>query len=191
VLKAEVKMDKNLLKYDADVLQSMIIIVRGRRVILSSDLAGLYGVEPKVLNQAVKRNERRFPADFVFKLTAEEAQHILRSRSQTVTLKQGTNIKYPPYAFTEHGAVMAANVLNSSRAVEMSVFVVRAFIAMRDVLAGNTELALQLAELEKHLTQRLNIHEKAIVHVLEKIKECMPAASQPSATQKRKIGFQQ
>jgi hypothetical protein len=84
---------------------------------------------------------------------------------------------------------MAANVLNSSRAVEMSVFVVRAFIAMRDVLAGNTELALQLAELEKHLTERLNIHEKAIVHVLEKIKECVPSASQSSATQKHKIGF--
>ncbi len=81
-------MDKEILKYDEDVLQSMIIIVRGRRVILSSVLAGLYGVEPKVLNQAVKRNERRFPTDFVFKLTSEEAQHILRSRSQTVTLNR-------------------------------------------------------------------------------------------------------
>lgn len=184
-------MDKNLLKYDEDVLQSMIITVRGRRVILSPDLAGLYGVEPRVLNQAVKRNNRRFPVDFVFKLTSDETEHILRSRSQFVILKQGTNIKYPPYAFTEHGAVMAANVLNSSRAVEMSVFVVRAFIGMRDVLAGNTELALQLAELDKHLTKRLNIHEKAIVHVLDKIKECVPAASQPPATQKRKIGFRQ
>jgi len=182
-------MDKDLLKYDTDALQSMIITVRGRRVILSSDLAGLYGVEPKALNQAVKRNVRRFPADFVFKLTSEETKNVLRSRSQIVTLKRGTNIKYPPYAFTEHGAVMAANVLNSNRAVEMSVFVVRAFIAMRGVLAGNTELALQLAELEKQLTKRLNIHEKAIVHVLDKIKECMPAASQSSATQKRKIGF--
>ena len=81
-------MDKDLLKYDEDVLQSMIIIVRGKRVILSSDLAGLYGVEPKVLNQAVKRNERRFPADFVFKLTSEEAKHILHSRSQIVILKR-------------------------------------------------------------------------------------------------------
>jgi len=85
---SEVIMDKEILKYDEDVLQSMIIIVRGRRVILSSVLAGLYGVEPKVLNQAVKRNERRFPTDFVFKLTSEEAQHSLRSRSQTVTLNR-------------------------------------------------------------------------------------------------------
>jgi len=184
-------MDKDLLKYDKDVLQSMLITVRGRRVILSPDLAELYGVEPRVLNQAVKRNSRRFPVDFVFKLTSEETEYILRSRSQFVILKRGTNIKYPPYAFTDHGAVMAANVLNSSRAVEMSVFVVRAFIAMRDFLAGNTELALQLAELEKQLTKRLNIHEKAIVAVLDKIKECMPSASRSSPTKKSKIGFQQ
>ena len=182
-------MTQDMSRYDAEDVQSMIIVVRGQRVILSSDLAGLYGVQPKVLNQAVKRNAGRFPADFVLQLTREETEHIMRSRSQIVTLKRGANIKYLPYAFTEHGALMAANVLNSPGAVEMSVFVVRAFIKMREVLAGNKALALKLAELEKQLTTRMNIHEKAIVHVLEEIKKLMSLASLSPKSPKRKIGF--
>jgi len=184
-------MAQEIYRYADDDVQSMIVQVRGQRVILASDLARLYGVPPKALNQAVKRNARRFPADFVFQLTREEAQEIAHSRSQSVTLKRGANIKYQPYAFTEHGALMTANVLNSPRAAEMSVFVVRAFIKMRETLAGSKTLALKLAELEKHLTTRLNIHEKAIVHVLEEIKKLMPPAGQPSEPEKpkRKIGF--
>jgi len=105
-------------------IESSIIAVRGQRVILASGLAIIYGVETPVLNQAVKRNIERFPEDFMFRLTRREAEAIAASRSQLVILKRGHNIKYLPSAFTEHGAIMAANVLNSRRAVQMSVFVV-------------------------------------------------------------------
>lgn len=181
-------MAQEIFQYTDDDVQSMIVGVRGQRVILASDLARLYGVPPKALNQAVKRNARRFPADFVFQLTLEEARELMHSRSQSVTLKRGTNIKYRPYAFTEHGALMTANVLNSPRAAEMSVFVVRAFIKMRETLAGSKTLALKLSELENHLTMRLNIHEKAIVHVLGEIKKLMPPYPEPEKP-KRTIGF--
>ena len=128
-----------------------IVTIRGQKVILDSDLAAIYGVETKALNQAIKRNRGRFPADFVFQLTPQEVGDLTSqfaiskpegcSRSHSVTLKRGQNIKYLPYAFTEHGAVMAANILRSEQAVQMSVFVVRAFIRMRAALAENRELA--------------------------------------------------
>ena len=127
-------MTKKILPYNVSQVQAMIVTVRGLRVILATDLAELYGVQTKALNQAVKRNIDRFPTDFLFQLTWEESEQIFCSRSQFVTLKRGKNIKYLPYAFTEHGAIMAANVLNSPKAIEMSVFVVRAFIKMRETL---------------------------------------------------------
>jgi hypothetical protein len=102
-------------------LETLIYEIRGEKIILDSDLARIYGVATKAFNQAVKRNADKFPADFMFRLTAREARRLQRSRSQFVTLKRGQNIKYLPYAFTEHGAIMAANVLNSPRAVQMSV----------------------------------------------------------------------
>jgi len=105
---------------DVSHIQERIVVLRGRKVILASDLAAIYGVETRTLNQAVKRNKEKFPADFMFRLTRMEGQELQRSRSQIVTLKRGGNIKYLPYAFTEHGAIMAANVLNSKRAVQMS-----------------------------------------------------------------------
>ena len=107
----------------AEPVEPSIREIRGERVILDSDLARLYGVTTKALNQAVKRNADRFPPDFLFHLTKSEARGTPRSRSQCVTLKRGQNIKYLPFAFTEHGAIMAANVLRSSRAVEMSLYV--------------------------------------------------------------------
>jgi len=103
-----------------EAVEPLIREIRGERVILDFDLARLYGVPTRALNQAVKRNADRFPPDFLFRLTESEARGTLRSRSQFVTLKRGQNIKYLPYAFTEHGAIMAANVLSSPRAVEMS-----------------------------------------------------------------------
>ncbi|HEV8726083.1 MAG TPA: ORF6N domain-containing protein [Candidatus Binatia bacterium] len=112
-------------------IEKSILVVRGQRVILAADLAKIYGVETRVLNQAVKRNRERFPEDFTFRLTREEASAMAASRSQSVILKRGENIKYLPYVFTEHGAIMAANVLNSPHAVRMSVYVVRAFIRLR------------------------------------------------------------
>jgi hypothetical protein len=114
-------------------VDSLIVHVRGVRAILAPALARVYGVETRVLTQAVKRNADRFPEDFAFRLTPAEAQEIQRSRSQSVILKRGQNVKHAPLAFTEHGALMAAGVLNSPRAVQMSIFVVRA-----QVLAGGS-----------------------------------------------------
>ena len=127
-----------------------IIVLRGQRVILDRDLAALYGVTTKRLNEQVKRNRERFPEDFMFELSAYEAE---ASRSQIATLNRGRgqNLKYLPRAFTEHGAIQAANVLNSSRAVVMSVYVVRAFIQMREVLASNKMVTRKLVSLERSL----------------------------------------
>jgi len=129
-------------------IESQINLIRGQKVMLASDLADVYGVETRALNQAVKRNASRFPVDFMFQLTAGEVEDLQRSRSQSVTLKRGQNIKYLPHAFTEHGAIMLASVLNSKRATEMSVYVVRAFVRLREVIAGNKELAAKIAALE-------------------------------------------
>ena len=181
-------MTKELSRYDVVSVQSMIMTIRGQRVILASDLAALYGVQTKALNQAVKRNMDRFPDDFVFQLTGEEAENISRSRSQIVTLKLGSNIKYLPYAFTEHGAVMAANVLNSPRAVQMSVFVVRAFVRMRGMLGDTRELARQLAALEKELKERLDVHEVAIVSILQRVMDLIDTPTSPDPPRKH-IGF--
>jgi predicted AAA+ superfamily ATPase len=127
-----------------------ILNLRGQRVILDRELAAIYGVTTKRLNEQVKRNRDRFPDDFMFQLTAEEVK---RSRSHFATLNsgRGKNIKYPPFAFTEHGAIQVANVLNSPRAIAMGVYVVRAFVQLRELLASNTALARKLDELENKL----------------------------------------
>ncbi len=131
-----------------DSIESLIHTIRGQKVILADDLARLYGVPTKRLNEQVKRNRGRFPDDFMLQLSHEEAEALLRSRSQIATLKRGGNIKYRPFAFTENGAVMSANILNSPQAVRMSVFVVRAFVKMRELLTGTRELAAELRKLE-------------------------------------------
>ena len=160
-------------------IESQIHLVRGQKVILDTDLAALYGVEVRALNQAVKRNEERFPSDFVFQLTAEENEAL---RSQTVTSKSSRGgRRYAPYAFTEHGAIMAASVLNSPRAVEMSVFVVRAFVRLRDTLASHKALAAKFAELE----QRLETHDKTIGEIIDAIRALVTPPERPA----RKIGF--
>ena len=157
-----------------------ILVLRGHKVLLDRDLATIYGVETRTFNQAVKRNLERFPEDFRFQLNAEEA---MASRSQTVILKggRGQNIKFLPYAFTEHGAIQAANILNSPRAVLMGIHVVRAFVQLRDLLASNTELAQKFAELER----KVSTHDQAIVGILTAIRELM----NPPETKKRPIGF--
>jgi len=150
-------------------------------VILAADLAKLYGVKTKQLNQQVKRNLEKFPADFLFQLTVEEVD---ASRSQFVTLKKGQNIKYRPYAFTEHGALMAANVLNSPKAVAMSVYVTRAFIQQREVLAANDAILKKLAEIDKTLLQ----HNAALRDVYQKL---LPLLQPPPETPRPKIGFRE
>lgn len=152
----------------ADDLRSRILTIRGQKVILDADLAALYGVTTKNLNKAMKRNRRRFPSDFLFQLTKAEVDNL---RFQIGTSKPGGHggRRYLPYAFTENGAVMAANVLNSPQAVRMSVFVVRAFVQMRDLLSGSRELAAELRQLETKLTSRLDDHETMIIDVLRRI----------------------
>jgi len=175
--------------------------IRGARVILDSDLAALYGVTTKRLNEQFKRNRKRFPEDFAFQLTVEEADSLrsqfatsssgdapLRSQSATLKTGRGQHRKYRPYAFTEHGALQAANVLNSPRAVQMSVFVVRAFLKMRALLGDKRELAKQLAALEKELKQRLDVHEAAIVTVLQRVMDIIDPPFVP-APAKPRIGF--
>jgi ORF6N domain len=161
-----------------------ILILRGHRVLLDSELAALYGVETRVLNQAVRRNAERFPEDFRFQLTPAEAAN---SRSQSVTLKRGRgqNIKFLPHAFTEHGAIMAATVLNSPRAVEMSIYVVRAFVQLRELLSSNKELAKRLDQLEARIEKKLATHDEAIAAMLSAIRELM----NPPTPNRRGIGF--
>jgi phage regulator Rha-like protein len=183
-------MKDKLVRYEPEDVEDKICTVRGKKVIIDFDLAEIYGVPTKRLNEQVKRNLKRFPEDFMFRLTDVEVKTWVRSRSQNATLKRGKNIKYLFYAFTEHGAIMAANVLNSSKAIEMSVFVVRAFIKMRETLANNKALALKLSELEKKLTKRLNVHERAIVHVLGEVRKLMASAEPSPDPPKRKIGFE-
>jgi hypothetical protein len=130
-------------------IESQILDLRDGRVILDRDLAEAYGVKTRALNQAVRRNLERFPEDFAFQLTFEEAAEARRSRSQSVTMKRGQNVKYRPWAFTEHGAIMVATVLNSPQAVEMSVFVVRAFIRLRQFARGHSEITKRLDALEQ------------------------------------------
>jgi hypothetical protein len=163
-----------------DVLSDRIYLVRGQRVMLDSDLAELYGVATKVFNQAIKRNIGRFPSDFMFQLVENEDESL---RSQSVTLKpgRGQHRKYLPYVFTEHGAIMAASVLNSPRAVEMSVFVVRAFVQLRALLASSRELSERLDELER----KLSTHDQAIAGLIDAIRQLTATPVKPS----RLIGF--
>lgn len=160
-------------------VDSRIVSIRDCRVILDFDLAELYGVEVRALNQQVKRNARRFPDDFVFQLTADE---VAGMRSQNVIPKPGRGgSRYLPYAFTEHGAIMAASVLNSERAVEMSIFVVRAFVRMREALATNQQILTKLSELERQVEG----HDASIQELVEAIRELM----EPPPASGRRIGF--
>jgi phage regulator Rha-like protein len=170
-------------------IELVIQEIRKRRVILAADLAEVYGVTTKRLNEQVRRNVERFPNDFMFQLTVEEALALQESRSQIATLKRGQNIKYLPYAFTEHGAVMVANVLRSKRAIAMSVFVVRAFVKLREVLATSDEFSSKLNELERKLTNRQDAHEQAILQLFAQIREMLVPQLPRESTKRRRIGF--
>jgi phage regulator Rha-like protein len=169
---------------------SVIYAIRGHKVILDGDLAAIYEVSTKRLNEQVRRNRERFPNDFYFQLTPEEWKDIRVLRSQNATLKKsrGKHRKYLPYAFTEHGAIMAATILNTKRAVQMSLFVVRAFIKMRQTMAVNKALLAKLQALEEKLTKRLDSHEQAIVYVLTELRKLMEPAQLPEPKRKP-IGF--
>jgi len=148
-----------------------ILVVRGHKVMIDADLAALYGVTTKRFNEQVKRNLARFPADFMFQLS--ETEHAaLRSQIAT-SIKGRGGRRYLPYVFTEHGTIMAATILNSPRATEMSVFIVRAFVELREALATHKELAKRLDELESRLERKLATHDQAITGILEAIRQLM------------------
>jgi len=167
-----------------DNILPLIHTIRGQRVILGFDLAKLYGVPTKRLNEQVRRNAERFPSDFMFQLAVDEWDEATSLRSQFATLKQGQHQKYRPYAFTEHGAIMAANVLNSPQAVAMGVFIVRAFVQQREVIAANDAILKRLAEIDKTLL----LHDKALRDVYQKL---LPLLQPPPDLPKPKIGFRE
>lgn len=173
------RMPKTKAIVPVEQVESRILLIRGHRVMLDADLAEVYGTNTKALNQAVKRNEARFPGDFMFQLTVEEVQN-LRSQIVTSSVNWGGR-RNRPYAFTEHGAIMLASVLNSSVAVQASIAVVRAFVRLREILATNKELAKKLTELE----ERIEEHDQEIIALFEAIRQLM----QPEETTSKKIGF--
>ncbi|HWV98729.1 MAG TPA: ORF6N domain-containing protein [Candidatus Acidoferrum sp.] len=159
-------------------LASFIYSLRDQRVILDSDLARIYGVETRALNQALKRNQNRFPEDFTFELTREEILGISQTVISLANLKFSKSVR----AFTEHGALMAANLLNSPRAVAMSVYVIRAFVKMREDLAANAAILKRLAEIDKTLM----VHDSALRQIFQQLR---PLLEPPPAPQKPEIGF--
>ncbi|MGH8598377.1 MAG: ORF6N domain-containing protein, partial [Gammaproteobacteria bacterium] len=173
-----------------DAIARRIYVVRGQRVMLSGDLAALYGVSAKVLIQAVRRNSTRFPRDFMFRVRWEEARAVradqsrsvsestARLRSQIVTLKRGRHSKYPPYAFTEHGVAMLSSVLRSKRAVAANIAIMRAFVKLRGMLESHRELSRKLDDLE-------NKYDAQFRSVFDAIRRLM----QPAAPPRRRIGF--
>jgi len=175
----------NEMLLQVEQIGSLIRTIRGQKVMLDADLARIYGVPTKRLNEQVKRNVKRFPPDFLFQLTAEEAENL---KSQFATSSSHGGKRKLPYAFTENGSIMAANMLNSPQAVRMSVFVVRAFVQMRDLLGSTKELAKQLAALEKKLTSRLDGHEAAIIEVLRRVMDILEPPPLPEPP-RRRIGF--
>ena len=152
--------------------------MRGKRVMLDKDLAELYGVKTKVLNQAIKRNMERFPEDFMFQLTKEEANSL---RSQFVTLKRGEHLKYLPYAFTEQGVAMLSSVLNSKRAIQVNIQIMRIFTKLREVIANNKEIMQKLNQLESKIEK----HDSEIQSIFEAIRQLISIPEK----QKRKVGF--
>lgn len=166
-----------------ELIEDTILLIRGKRVILDHDLAKLYGVATKVLNQAVKRNLDRFPEDFMFQLTkgeTEDWEHLKRSRSQIVTLNKirGTNIKYHPYAFTEHGILMLSSVLKSQRAIQVNIQIMRTFVRLRQMLVSNETLIERLDELEENYDAKFRIVFRAIRQLMN-----------PRVVKRKPIGF--
>ena len=177
-------MGKKFAIIPAERIERSIFLIRGQRVMLDRDLAVPYGVPTKVLNQAVKRNKGRFPEDFMFQLNHQEANSWwievvdARLRSQNVTLKRGQHMKYRPYAFTEHGILMLSSVLNSERAIQANIAIMRAFVRLRNIVATHADLAHKLEELEKKYDSQFKV-------VFDAIRQLMA----PPAAGQKKIGF--
>jgi hypothetical protein len=163
----------------AGKIQQRILLIRGVKVIIDADLAEVYGVPTRRLNEQVKRNRERFPEDFMFQLTADEKAEVIANCDHLEKLKFS---KALPFAFTEHGAIMAASVPNSPNAIEVSVFVVRAFVQLREIISGHRELARKITQLERKLSD----HDGQILAIVEAIKQLMDPKPLPKS---RRIGF--
>jgi len=165
-----------------EIIEQRIYLIRGHKVMLDRDLADLYGVPTGRLNEQVKRNRKRFPDDFMFQLTYEEAEGVHVSRSQNAILKRGQNIKYLPYAFTELGVSMLSSVLRSERAVEMNILIMRAFVRLREILATHKDLAQAIEDIRR----RQDEQGEKISAIIETINELLLPEPVPP---KRRIGF--
>lgn len=187
---ALIKNMKNTKNLSTEIIQQKIYFIRGEKVMLDKDLAVLYGVSTKVLNQAVKRNIKRFPTDFMFQLNKQEVYTFLRfqfgilkdggySRSQIVTLKKGKNIKYLPYVFSEQGIAMLSTVLKSERAIQVNIQIMRTFTSLRKMLVSNKELRLKIEAMEKKYDGKFTVVFRAIAKLI----------GEPEKTSKKKIGF--
>jgi ORF6N domain len=160
-------------------IEAKILTIRGQKVMLDADLAELYGVETKRLNEQVRRNSERFPEDFMFRLGAAEKAEVVANCDHLAKLKYSSAL---PYAFTEHGALMLGNVLKSERAVEVSVHIVRAFVHLRELVSGHKELAQKLNQIER----KVGAHDRAIAEIINAIRELMTLSDEKK---KRPIGF--
>jgi len=174
---------KQTATFDATQISTRIVVVRGYRVLLDSDLATLYNVPTKRLNEQVKRNSARFPDDFMIRLSRSERDEVVANCDHLARLKFAPTM---PSAFTEHGALMAASVLNTPRAVEVSLFVVRAFVKLRETIGAHKELAGRLDELESRIERRFSSSDQAIAGILDAIRKLM---TPPEPARKPRIGF--
>jgi hypothetical protein len=163
-----------------ETISRRILLIRGQKTMLDADLADLYGVSTKALNQAVKRNIERFPEDFMFRLNADEVDTLNRSQIVTGSQKH-RDPRYPPYAFTAHGALMLGNILRSERAIDVSIMVVRTFVQLREMLATHKELSVKLDQLERNLST----HDQAIAGLIDAIRQLTRVPEKTS----RPIGF--
>jgi hypothetical protein len=160
-------------------IENRILLIKGEKVIIDADLAEFYGVPTKRLNEQVKRNKDRFPHDFMFQLSPDEKAEVVANCDHLENLKYSRAL---PYAFTEHGAIMAAGVLNTSRAIEVSVFIVRAFVKVRQMVAGHKDLQRKIAQIERRLTD----HDEQIIELVNLIKQLLNPEPPPK---KRRIGY--
>ena len=166
-----------------DRIENRILFIRGRRIILDTDLAELYGVMTKRLNEQVKRNRKRFPEDFMFQLSRAERNELVANCDRFANLKHSSSM---PYAFTEHGAMMTANILNSEKAVDISVFIVRAFVRIREMLETSAKFAAKLKELE----DRMDMHDENTIVVMSTLRKLLKdSATKVPPPPRKKIGF--
>ena len=170
------------------IIQNKIYEIRGLKVMLDFDLAELYGIETKMLKRAAKRNLKRFPANFMFELTPAEYQSL---RYQIGTLKRGQHSKYMPYAFTEHGVTMLASILNSDRAIEMNIAIVRAFIALRQIALYHRDLAEKLDQLKNEMYERLDSHDSQLNAIYDAIENLLDDKTAKKSWEERdRIGYE-